>query len=418
MKIVLSHPTSNSNVRAIANGFLDAGVLNTFYTSIALFNGSMLHNLSHLKPFLELKRRGFNMSLKEYVKIYPFYELMRLVAVKIGAKQLLAHETGTFSLEKCYQAFDKHVASCLCKKYNKNINAVYAYEDGALATFTKAKTLGIKCIYDLPIAYWETGRKLMHEEAKRLPQWAKTLGGGLLDSQEKLERKTREMELADVVIVPSHFVRRSVGEWDQGKKIIHAPFGSPVLIEDEAANIIKSKQQLNRPLRVMFAGSMGQRKGLGDLFSAIKLLKGANLELVVMGSLQEPINFYRNELPDFIYEPGRPHQQVLELMRTCDVFCLPSIVEGRALVMQEAMSQGLPLIITPNTGGEDLIVEGETGFLVPVGSPEKIAEKINWFLENRNAVDEMGKMAKIHSQKYTWENYGKQVIEGINTIFQ
>jgi glycosyltransferase involved in cell wall biosynthesis len=101
-------------------------------------------------------------------------------------------------------------------------------------------------------------------------------------------------------------------------------------------------------------------------------------------------------------------------MQTCDVFCLPSIVEGRALVMQEAMSQGLPLIITPNTGGEDLIKQdGSTGFLVPIRSPEIIAEKLHWMLDNRAATMEMGQKAKQYAAEYTWKKYGNGIINAI-----
>jgi len=103
-------------------------------------------------------------------------------------------------------------------------------------------------------------------------------------------------------------------------------------------------------------------------------------------------------------------------MRTCDVFCLPSIVEGRALVMQEAMSQGLPLIITANTGGEDLIIKGETGFLVPIRSPEAIARKLTWFLKNRAEIPEMGRKAHEHAAKYTWEKYARTIISELVTI--
>jgi glycosyltransferase involved in cell wall biosynthesis len=161
---------------------------------------------------------------------------------------------------------------------------------------------------------------------------------------------------------------------------------------------------------------MGQRKGLADLFGAIKLLNRNDVELLVMGSTMVPLDFYANQLADFTYLPNRPHQQVLELMRSCDVLCLPSIVEGRALVMQEAMSQGLPLIITPNTGGEDLIIDGETGFLVPIRSPMAIAEKLNWFLENRSQIPEMSRMAQRHARSYTWEDYGTKVASSLSTL--
>lgn len=158
---------------------------------------------------------------------------------------------------------------------------------------------------------------------------------------------------------------------------------------------------------------MSQRKGLGDLFAAARSLNRRDVELVVMGAPQTQMEFYRKEFGGFIHEGSRPHDQVLELMRGCDVFCLPSIVEGRALVMQEAMSQGLPLIITPNTGGEDLIDEGVTGFLVPIRRPDMIAEKIAWFVDNQAALPEMSRAARAKAARLTWESYGRAVSNAI-----
>jgi len=308
---------------------------------------------------------------------------------------------------------DHRVAASLKEAEKHGVTGVYAYEDGAFETFTEAKKLGIKCIYDLPIAYWETGKKLMGEEAVRLQEWAETLGGGILNSREKLDRKKRELELADLVVVPSQFVMDSLPDWAKNKKLIIVPFGTPV---NDNADGTNDKHTASKPLRVLFVGSMSQRKGLGDLFTAIKQLNNQNIELVVMGEPQAPMSFYKKELENFKYEPGRPNHEVLALMRSCDVFCLPSIVEGRALVMQEAMSQGLPLIITPNTGGDDLIIEGETGFIVPIRSPQAIAEKINWFLNNRQLIPEMGRKAILHAQKYTWADYGQRVVDAIKEL--
>jgi len=103
-------------------------------------------------------------------------------------------------------------------------------------------------------------------------------------------------------------------------------------------------------------------------------------------------------------------------MRRCDVFCLPSIVEGRALVMQEAMSQGLPLIITPNTGGEDLIIEGTTGFLVPIRRPDLIAERIAWFADHRATLFEMSRAAATKAGQFTWAEYGKIIADGVRQL--
>jgi glycosyltransferase involved in cell wall biosynthesis len=240
------------------------------------------------------------------------------------------------------------------------------------------------------------------------------LGGGLIDSEMKLDRKTKEIELAEVVVCPSLFVARSIPEPLRTQiKIVVAPFGSP------QASLCKHSVSTNsagRKLRVLFAGSMGQRKGLGDLFAAIRLLNRSDVELVVMGSPQAPMEFYRKEFRTFIYEPNRSHAEVLELMRSCDVFCLPSIVEGRALVMQEAMSQGLPLIITANTGGEDLILEGITGFVVPIRRPDLIAEKIAWFADHRATLSEMSRAAATKAGQFTWAGYGEIITHAVRQL--
>jgi glycosyltransferase involved in cell wall biosynthesis len=253
---------------------------------------------------------------------------------------------------------------------------------------------------------------LLMEEADRLPAWAETLGGGIKDSERKLQRKTEELQLADIVIGPGDFVLDSIPDWARTKQLIKTPFGSPAQSTCPVGRLIKSHGKL----RVLFVGSMSQRKGLADLFAAIKLLNRSDVELIVMGSPLSSMEFYKTQLPGVTFLPTRSHNRVLDLMQSCDVLCLPSIVEGRALVMQEAMSQGLPIIITPNTGGEDLIVEGETGFIVPIRSPEVIAEKLNWLVENKAAIPQMRQSAFDHAQLYTWETYGANIVSALSSL--
>lgn len=412
MNTILSHPTGNEFVRAAVSFLNKSNVLLEFDTTLAVDTSASFIKFLPNKIKQEFLRRSFPLP-SEKIYTHRSLELARLLLSKIGLQYFVRHEKGWASVDSIYESFDKAVAKRLLAISNKfKLNTVYAYEDCALNTFTISKQLGINCTYDLPIAYWEFGRQLMQEEAERLPVWAGTLAGGILDSPLKLERKVTELQLADTVVVPSQFVLDSLPSWSKEKKIIVAPFGTPAGFQN-ATFTKKNIQSANKPLRVLFAGSMGQRKGLGDLFTAIKILNRSDIELVVMGSLIQPLDFYTKQLKSFTYELGRPHHEVLKLMRTCDIFCLPSIVEGRALVMQEAMSQGLPLIITANTGGTDLIKEGQTGFLVPIRSPEIIAEKLEWFLDNRSKIPEMSSKSQEHAALYTWEKYGEKILESV-----
>jgi len=98
-------------------------------------------------------------------------------------------------------------------------------------------------------------------------------------------------------------------------------------------------------------------------------------------------------------------------MKAHDALVLPSIVEGRALVQQEALSCGLPIIVTPNAGGEDLVEEGITGYLVRIRSPEKMAEAIRAMIENKNPKEEIRQLCQKKAILYTWSKYAQNIID-------
>jgi glycosyltransferase involved in cell wall biosynthesis len=402
-RMLFSHPTGNANVRAALAGLQAANGLGEFHTTIAAFPGNLWDRLSRTPVGRELKRRTFETALQPLTVQHPIRELGRMLSARLKLGALSKHEQGVFCIDAIYRTQDAAVARQL-RRHPTEFSGVYTYEDGALETLRAAKELNLRRVYDLPIAFWSTLRRLLAEEVERMPQWQPTLGGGVQDSAAKLERKSQEIELADTVICPSEFVARSLPP-QLSAKIVVAPFGSP------AAPLGEKPAARNGKLRVLFAGSMSQRKGLGDLMAAMRQLKRNDVELVVMGSPQAPMQFYRQEFSGFVHEPVRPHAEVLQLMQQCDVFCLPSIVEGRALVMQEAMSQGLPLLITPNTGGEDLIEEGVTGFLVPIRQPQQLAEKISWFADHREDLPEMSRAARSRAAALTWAAYGRTVAQ-------
>jgi glycosyltransferase involved in cell wall biosynthesis len=406
--IVLVHPTGNANVRAVLDALDEANLLERFVTTIAFSRRS--------HPFLSERIRGRlrrNYSLAdEKIDIHPLRESIRLMAGAAGLFGLTKHETGWASLDAVFRSLDRETARRLrghC--YGESLRGVYAYEDCALQIFETAQSLNLRRIYDLPIAYWQTARKLLQEEAERYPDWEPTLGG-TRDSQEKLDRKTRELELADLVVCPSRFVFDSIPEEVRAtKRCLSIPFGSPVVTDG-----IETPAAPNRKFRVLFAGAMTQRKGLADVFAAIKLLASAEVELVVMGSLVQPLEWYECRCPGFRYEPPRPHDEFLQLMKTCHVLVLPSIVEGRALVQQEAMACGIPVIGTANAGADDVIEDGRTGFLVPIRSPEKIAEKISWMLAHRDEATGMGIAAQARARELTWRSYGQAVMHAVRQV--
>ncbi|MDQ6609172.1 MAG: group 1 glycosyl transferase, partial [Bacteroidota bacterium] len=203
--ILLSHPTGNQFVRAILKALYEDGKLSEFNTSLSINAASFWLKLMPVNIQKEFTRRSFDIP-DNNIFTNPALEIMRLFLPKIGLKKFV-NQNSSLDVDAVYHSMDQFTSRRLVHLSKKReIRTVYSYEDGALETFTKAKELGIACVYDLPIAFWELGRKLMLEEAERLPAWGNTLHNGIKISKEKCERKNRELALADVVVYPSKFV--------------------------------------------------------------------------------------------------------------------------------------------------------------------------------------------------------------------
>ena len=85
-------------------------------------------------------------------------------------------------------------------------------------------------------------------------------------------------------------------------------------------------------------------------------------------------------------------RDVPDLLASFEVFAFPSHFEGLCLAVIEAQAAGVPVVATPVGGIRETVVEGETGFLVPVGDPQALAERISWCLDHadeaRSAAEE------------------------------
>jgi len=388
----VSHPTGNTFVRALLSELDQQNRLEKYFTSIGTSQES------HLISKLLGRQRNYSLnSNKLSTQFFP--EIFRLLP--LGGK---SQQSRRNAVDRSYQSLDNRVSKSLAMLKG---DFIHAYEDGALHSFTRAKEMGFFCSYELPIAHWQTVRQLLSEEVARFPEWEPTLES-TREPEEKLVRKDKELSLADCITCPSNFVLQSIPSSIRERIPCQISlFGSPIHNGD---NSTKNASEKNGKLKLLFVGSMSQRKGLADLFEAMKLINSKNVSLSILGSASMPMHFYRSHYPDFQYLHPRTNKGVREVMLQHDALVLPSIIEGRALVQQEALACGLPLIVTKNAGGEDLIEEERTGFIVPIRKPDEIAEKIDWFGRNLNKLDEMSNFCRKKASQYKWSDYARSII--------
>ncbi len=380
--ILLSHATGNENVRQAALALHEANLLGEFWTCLNWNPDALINNFLPTSLRDQLARRSLPESVRPFARTVPNREIVRLFS-------------GIFSIDNVLLDLDRKVAARL--RSGRKFSAVYAYEDGAAESFRTAKDCGIRRIYDLPIGYWRVAQQIYAEEREREPAWARTLTG-IGDSNEKLTRKEEELKLAERIVVASTFTRETLSHGHFEGTVDVIPYGAPAVSQNEIA--VRSGL-----LRVLFAGSLGQRKGLSYLLQAAESL-GRNVELTLLGRkasencppLDAAVQRHR-------WIPTLPHAEVLREMQRHDVLVLPSLFEGFGLVILEAMAQGLVVIASPHTAAPDLIDDGKDGFIVPIRSSQAIAEKLETLVHDPSLLREMKVAARQKADAQRWEVY-------------
>jgi glycosyltransferase involved in cell wall biosynthesis len=244
-------------------------------------------------------------------------------------------------------------------------------------------------------------RDILREEYELQGIWAE------LPDPHIVERETREYALADYISVPSSFARRTF--LDAGvpaERLICLPYGVDVT---EFAAVPRNDDVF----RLVYAGGMTLQKGVHYLLQAFAGLRLPRAELWLIGAMAPEIEpFFRRYAGTFRYIPHVPQAQLRSLYGQCSAFALCSVQDGFGMVLLQAMSCGLPLITTTNTGGPDVIEEGIDGFVIPIRDVERLQERILELYESPERCRDMGMRArrKVEAQ-FSWDHYGAHVVD-------
>ncbi|MBW4550080.1 MAG: glycosyltransferase family 4 protein [Aphanocapsa sp. GSE-SYN-MK-11-07L] len=273
-----------------------------------------------------------------------------------------------------------------------NANTIYGFNSACLELFKYAKTQNIRCILDQTFVDWSLAHQLLLEEEKRWDGWSLTPVTVNYADIQLMEREHDEQDLADHIICGSTFVKDSlIARKVDESKIFVVPLGR---LKDEKSSPYQSltKTPLERgdELRILFVGSVSLRKGIPYLLEALRQIK-REIPFIckVVGSLEikpERIVEY-GDVCEFL---GRiPRSQVKDLYTWADVFVLPSVSEGSAMVTYEAMSMGVPVITTKNSGS--IVRDGIDGFIMSINEISSIADNlIKIYLTTINKAERRG----------------------------
>jgi glycosyltransferase involved in cell wall biosynthesis len=173
------------------------------------------------------------------------------------------------------------------------------------------------------------------------------------------------------------------------------------------------RRQRGEPLHVLSVGSVGLRKGAPYFLAAAEAL-GRKARFRMVGSLgitAEAAERLRKhvELVGLV-----PRNEVQEHYRWAEVFLLPSVCEGSATVVYEALAHGLPVVCTPNTGS--VVRDGVDGFIVPPSCAEPVVAALERILADAELWRSMSEAAFATSDQNDVKHYGKRLLKAVGAI--
>jgi starch synthase len=175
----------------------------------------------------------------------------------------------------------------------------------------------------------------------------------------------------------------------------------------------------NRPLTIINTGSISLRKGAPYLLEAFRIIlrrhPSAKLKLtrILQDDVKPILSRYR-DLP-IDWSPGLPHAELAERLRNSDIFVLPSLEDGFARTVTEALACGLPVITTANTGASDLIEPGRNGEIVAIRDSHAIAEAILKWADRLMSNSEPS-MRKLDPADVSFEAFGNTFLEQLKKL--
>lgn len=428
LKLLLSHLTGSANSRQAAMAFHEVNELAECHHTLAWITPPLSGGFWPPGLVSQFQRRCFPDLPREKLKTHPWPEIIRL-ASRVSRFPILTNWLRRrYDIQTVNRHFDEAVARRLSRVLY--LTAVYGYFDTSLHTFRTAKKLGLRTIYELPTPYWRTTQRILKNEAQRSPAWAGDFPS-LRDDDPVMKRRDAELQLADVVIVPSTFVRDSLNLAPAFKaKVFVIPYGCPTHPSPKFPNSPNSPNSppspishhpfsaAKLPLRLLFVGTLSQTKGLADLLEAVAPL-GNQIELTLAGSApsDHALSILKSRLSDFdppIRLLGQlPHEKLLAELPGHDLMVLPTLYEGLSLALLEALAAGVPVLTTNHSGLDGLMGNGSQGFIVPICQPDMLRARIQSFISDRPLLLSMSRQALEWAGKHSWSLYRQNLREAV-----
>ena len=251
-------------------------------------------------------------------------------------------------------------------------DTLYAMQKHGTKLLEAAHARGLRVVVDVFVT--PLARKIVQEERQRFPELEKPEVDLTSDAEED-ERTRQEIDHADFLLCPGLNVVEGLASFPNalGKPYAVVPYG--------CGAVFGGRRNTPVPGRVLFAGTAELRKGIHYLGMAATQLAGKGYEFRVAGSVSDVVR--QHPLTRHLTFLGRiSRARMVEEFLQADLMVLPTLAEGCASVVHEAVAAGCPVITTKAAG--TLIQNGQGGLLIQERDADGLATAIDQVVTDRD----------------------------------
>ncbi len=243
-------------------------------------------------------------------------------------------------------------------------------------------------------AHIQTQMEILAQEQARLGTQV------TLPSAWSIAREEREYEAADSITVLSTFAYETfVGQGVPPGRLNLVPLGVNTRQFGPSGTVLTERMKrilVGEPLRVLTVGTFSAQKGALDFFQIVSRLHPLGFRFRFVGAIQKEVAALARQLSDRVeFIPRQVETALPQQYAWGDLFLFPTLQDGFAVVLAQANAACLPVLTTTNSAGPDLIIEGRTGWVLPIRDPAALGERLRWCDENRlrlaGMVEDLGK---------------------------
>ncbi len=283
------------------------------------------------------------------------------------------------------------------------LSDLYCFNSAGLELLSDWRARGRRGVVEQTIAPRRVEERLLREEEDAFPGWeAPRPRDAYVEAY--MAREEAEWQAAHTIVCGSDFVKAGVAECGGPvERCVVVPYGVPL----ERFRPSPKPPLSGRKLRVLMVGEVGLRKGSHYVFAAAQRLAD-QIDFRLVG----PISLLPRRVErvgDRVQLTGVvPRGEIIPHFDWADVFLLPSLCEGSATVTYEALSAGLPVIATPNTGS--IVEHGKSGFIVPPRDMDALVAALERFLIEPGLLTRMRTAACERSHVGSLAAYGQRLM--------